>query len=126
MSSKPRWRSRGTNGAMRAARICSRVQRLVLREWFIAVISPMGLNEDPVDLLEIDGADLIAHGLDQRTEAEIAGAAQQALGGADNEGQGVRGEGIVAQARAVQLRQDELLGGLWPQAQQDDRIGDAG
>jgi len=49
----------------------------------------MGLNENAVDLLEIDGADLVAHGLDQRTEAEIAGAAQQALGGADDECQSV-------------------------------------
>ena len=44
----PRWSS-GASGAMRAARICSRDQRLVLRERLVAVISPVGLNEDAVD-----------------------------------------------------------------------------
>lgn len=37
---------RTPSGAMRAARICSRDQRLVLRERLVAVISPVGLNED--------------------------------------------------------------------------------
>jgi len=46
---------------MRAAQICSRDQRLVLRERLVTVISPVGLDEDAVDLLEIDGADLVAH-----------------------------------------------------------------
>ena len=58
----------------------------------------MGLDEDAVDLLEIDGADLVAHRFDQRAEAQIAGAPQQAFGGADDKGQGIRAEGVVAQA----------------------------
>ena len=86
----------------------------------------MGLNEDAVDLLEIDDADLVAHGFDERAQAQVAGAAQQALAGADDEGQGVRGEGVVAQAGAVQLGQDELLDGFGSQAGQDDRVSDAG
>jgi hypothetical protein len=77
-----------------AARICSRDQRVAgvrgaLEQWFVAVISPVGLNEDVVDLFEVDGADLVAHGLDERAQAEIARAAQQALGGANDEGRGV-------------------------------------
>lgn len=72
----------------------------------------MGLNEDVVDLLELDGADLVAHGFDQRAQAQVAGAAQQALGGADDQGQGVGAEGVMAQAGAVQLGQDKLFGGL--------------
>ena len=92
---------------MRAARICSRDQRLVLRERLVAVISPVGLNEDAVDLLEIDGADLVAHRFDQGAETEIAGAPQQAFGGADDEGQGLRAESVVAQAGAVELSQDK-------------------
>ena len=55
---------------------------------------------------------LVAHRFDERTQAEIAGAAQQALAGADDEGQGFLGEGVVAQAGAVELVEDELL--RWP------------
>jgi hypothetical protein len=62
---RPRRWSSGASGAMRAARICSRDRRLVLRERLAAVISPVGLNEDAVDLFELDGADLAAHRFDQ-------------------------------------------------------------
>ena len=107
----------------------------------------MGLNEDVVDLLEVDGAGLVTHRFDKRGQAQVAGAAQEAIGGADDQGQGVRGspreitgsavtrlrrsrisrgKGVVAQAGAVQLGQDEVLGGLRPQAGQDDRVRDAG
>ena len=86
----------------------------------------MGLNEDVVNLLEIDRAGLVAHGFDERRQTEVAGPAQQALGGADDEGQGVGGEGVVAQAGAVELGQDEGFGGLGSEAGQDDRIGDPG
>src|SRR6266404_347376 len=98
MSWSLRFCSNGTRAAWRAALICSRVQRVdaTLDDGVVTIFPPVGLNEDPVDLLEIDDADLIAHSLDQRTEAEISGAAQQALGGADDEGQGVRREGVVA------------------------------
>ena len=47
----------------------------------------MGLDEHTVDLLEIHDAGLIPHGFDERAEAEIAGAAQQSLAGAHDEGQ---------------------------------------
>src|SRR5438034_8328822 len=103
---------------MRAARICSRDQRLCGRpglvrsrwccgpgisgEGFVAVISPVGLNEDAVDLFEVHGADLVAHRLDQSAEAEVASAAQEALGGTDDEGQRVGAKGVVPQAGAVQ------------------------
>ena len=55
---------------------------MVLRERLVAVISPLGLDEDTVDLLELDGADLVTHHFEQRTQAEIAGAAPEALAGA--------------------------------------------
>jgi hypothetical protein len=57
----------------------------------VAVILPVGLDEDTVDLLELDGADLVAHRFDQRTQAQIVGAPQQAFRGTDDEGQGIRG-----------------------------------
>ena len=52
----------------------------------VAVLAPMGLEEDAVDLLEIDEADLVAHGFEQRAQAEVAGAAQQAFTGTDEPG----------------------------------------
>jgi hypothetical protein len=79
------------------ARICSRDQRVVLlRERFVAVIAPVGLNEHTVDLFEIDDAHLIAHGLNEGGQTEIAGAPQQARSGTDDEGQSVGREGVVA------------------------------
>ena len=40
----------------------------------------MRLQEDAVDLLEVDGADPVAHGLEQRADAEVAGASSAAIG----------------------------------------------
>ena len=63
----------------------------------------MGLDEDAVDLFEVHDAGLVADGFDERTQAEIAGAAQQAFTGTDDQGQGFGREGVVAQAGAIQL-----------------------
>ena len=69
----------------------------------------MGLDEDAVDLFEVHDAGLVADGFDERAQAQVAGAAQQAFAGADDEGQGFGREGVVAQAGAVELVEDELL-----------------
>ena len=71
----------------------------------------MGLNEYAVDLFEIDDADLVAHGFDEAAQAQVAGAAQEAFAGADDQGQRLRREGVVAQAGAVELAQDEPVSG---------------
>jgi hypothetical protein len=52
-------------------------------------------------LFEIDDPGLVADRLDQGGQTEVAGAAQEALGGANDQGQGVLGEGVVAQGRSV-------------------------
>lgn len=72
----------------------------------------MGLNEDAVDLLEIDDAGLVPHGFEQAADAQVAGAAKEALAGADDERQGFRGEGVVAQAGAVELVEEEGIDGF--------------
>ena len=168
---RPRFWSSGINGAILAARICSRVHFLAdepgadgpgveapradagagagsgSREGLVAVMAPMGslqtatgvfadghrgLCRRPpgkphaVDLLEVHGADLVADGFDEAGQAEIARAARQSLGGAHDQSEGVGGEDIVAQARAVELGQDEGLGGLGAETGQDRRIGDPG
>jgi hypothetical protein len=72
----------------------------------------MGLNEDAVDLFEIDDAGLVADGFDERSQAKVAGAAQHAFAGADNEGEGLGREAVVAQAAAIQLIEDKLFDDL--------------
>ena len=69
----------------------------------------MGLNEDMVDLFEVHDAGLVAHGFDERSQAQVAGAAQETFAGTNDERQGFRGEGVVTQAGAIQLIQDKLL-----------------
>ncbi len=56
------------------------------------MLTPVGLEEDAVDLLEIDGLDAIADGLDESAEAEVADATEDALGGTDDKGEGFGGE----------------------------------
>ena len=52
----------------------------------------MGLEEDAVDLGEVDGLDAIADGLEECSEAEVSDAAEDAFGGACDEGEGVVGQ----------------------------------
>ena len=67
----------------------------------------MGLDEHAVDLFQIDGAGLIAHGLDERGHAEIFGPAEQTFAGAHNESERVGREGVVAEAGAVEFAEDK-------------------
>jgi hypothetical protein len=46
----------------------------------------MGLDEHPVDLFEVHDARLITDGFNERAETEVAGAAQQAFAGTNDEG----------------------------------------
>ena len=93
----------GRRGFVRA------VQRTFLSNGLVTVFSPVGLDEDAVDLFEVHDAGLVADGFDQRAQAQVAGAAQKAFAGADDEGQGFGGEGVVAQPGAVELVEDKRL-----------------
>src|SRR6266851_5757345 len=101
MSCSPRFCSKATSGTCRAARICSRVQRGEGsgEEGGVIVFPPMRLNQDVIDLLEINDAGLVAHRFNEAAQAQVAGAAQKPFAGADDQGQRVRDEGVVAQAR---------------------------
>ena len=81
----------------------------------VTVFPPMGLDEHAVDLFEVHDAGLVADGFDERAQAQVAGAAQQAFAGADDQGQGFGREGVVAQAGAVELVEDELFDGFGSQ-----------
>ena len=67
----------------------------------------VGLHEDAVDLFQIDDAFLVADGFEQGAQAEVLGAAQESFAGADDEGQGVVGEGVVAEAGAIELVEED-------------------
>jgi len=75
----PRFSSKGTGGASRAARICSRDQWAPFRasglQGIVTVFLPAGLGEDAVDLFEVHYTGLVADGFGERTQAEIASAA---------------------------------------------------
>jgi len=84
----------------------------------------MGLDEDMVDLFEVHDAGLVADGFDERAQAQVAGAAQQPFTGTDDERQRFGREGVVAEAGAVELIEDELLDRFWSQAGEQRRISD--
>lgn len=66
----------------------------------------MGLDEDAVDVVDVDGPIGGADGFEHRGEAEIAGLAQDAVAGTDDKVDGGLGEGVVAQADAVEFAMD--------------------
>ena len=49
-----------------------------------------------------------ADGLDQAADAEVAGVAQNAAGGADDQVDGGAAEGVVSEAGAVEFAMDEV------------------
>jgi len=69
---------------MRAARICSRDQRGPLGDGLVTVFTPVGLDEDAVDVFEVHDAGLVADGFNERTQAQVAGAAQETFTRADD------------------------------------------
>jgi len=86
----------------------------------------VGLDEDAVDLLEVHDAGLVADSFDERTQTQIASAAQESFAGADDQGQGFRGEGVVAEAGTVELIQNKLFDGFRSQALKQRGVSDAG
>ena len=84
----------------------------------------MGLNEDAVDLLEIHDAGLVTDGFDERAQTQVAGAAQETFAGTNDERQRFGGEGVMAEASAVELIQNERLDGFGGQTWQECRVSD--
>jgi len=89
-------------------------------------LSPVGLDEDAVDLGQIDGADLGADGFDEAGQRKVTCAAKKAFAAAHDEGEGFGGEDVVAQAAAVEFIQHEGLNGFGTESGQGDGVGDAG
>lgn len=77
---------------------------------------PVGLQEDAVDVVDVDGFVGGADGFDHAADAEVAGLSQDAVGGADDEIDGGLREGVVAEADAVEFAKDEVAHGVGVQA----------
>ena len=90
-------------------RCAGRSPRGQLKGQFRQVIwlPPVRLHQHAVDLLEVDGLGAVADGLEHGAEAQVARAAQDALGGAHDQVQGLLAEGVVPELDAVELGEDE-------------------
>ena len=85
----------------------------------------MGLHQDAVDVVDVDGFVGGADGLDQAADAEVANLAQDAVGRASNQVKSSLGEGVVSKPDTVEFAQDEVAQGVGAQAFGDDGVGDA-
>jgi hypothetical protein len=54
----------------------------------IVLLSPVGLEQDAIDLFEIDAFGLIADGFQETGKAKIADTTQEAFGGTRDESEG--------------------------------------
>lgn len=86
----------------------------------------MRLDEHAVDLPEINHAGLVAHRFQEAADAQIARPAQESLARAHDERQRFGSEGVVAQASAVELGDDECLDGFGCQAREHDGVSNTG
>ena len=59
------------------------------------VVTPVRLHEHGVDLFEVNGFGVVAHGFDEGADTEVSNGPQDALGDAQDEVEGVIGEGVV-------------------------------
>ena len=66
-----------------------------MRGFVALVVSPVGLQQDGVDLLEVDGFGLVADCFDEAADGEVFDGAEGAFGAAGDEVEGGFGEGAV-------------------------------
>jgi hypothetical protein len=74
----------------------------------IAFATPVGLEQDAIDMGQIDDFAAGSDGFQEAGDAKIAGATQVALGGADDQIERFRGKGAVGQAAQVKLSEDKV------------------
>jgi hypothetical protein len=92
----------------------------------VTVGSPVGLQKYAVDLGEVDGFGVITNRFEQGGDAEVATASEQTFGGAEDQIEGLLGEGVVSQTHAVEFAQDVGLEFLGEQGLHHVGVGDAG
>ena len=69
----------------------------------------MGLDQDFVDGVDVDAFLVGAHGPKHAADAKVPCAAEDAVGGADNQIDGGLSKGIVSQFEAVEFGEDKGL-----------------
>ena len=70
----------------------------------VGFLLPVGLQEDAVDVVDVDGLVGGANRLDQAADAEVAGLAQDAVGGTDDQVKGGGSEDVVPEPGPVEFR----------------------
>lgn len=91
----------------------------------VALSPPVGLQQDAVDLLEVDGLGAVADGLHHGGEGEVSDASEDAFAGARDEVERLVGEGVMAESDFVELPEDEGDGVVGREPLQQDGVGDA-
>jgi hypothetical protein len=91
----------------------------------VGLLLPMGLHEDAVDVVDVDGSVSGADGFDEATDAEVAGLAQNAVGGTNDQVNGRLGEGVVSEPGPVEFANEEAAHVVGIEPFGDDGVGDA-
>jgi hypothetical protein len=93
-----------------------------------ALMTPVGLQQHAIDLLQIDGTGAVAHGLEKRCDAKVSRGAQHTLRRSYDEPECFFGEGIVGECDAVELGENEgycTIGRkLWHQCEIGNKASD--
>lgn len=76
------------------------------------VFAPMRLYKDAVDLFELDGAGLVSDRFNETADGQVAGPAEDAFAGTDDQGQSFLSEGVMAQAGAIELIEEKPFDGF--------------
>ncbi len=74
----------------------------------VAFAAPVGLEQDAIDMGQVNDFATGSDGFEQGSHAEIAGATQVALSGADDQIERFRGKGAMGQAAEIELSEDKV------------------
>ena len=91
----------------------------------VSLPTPVRLQEDAVDLLEVDSLRLISDSFHHGCDAEVSDASDHSFARSCDEVECLVGEGVVAECDLVELLENELDGVIRREFLQHDRVGDA-
>jgi hypothetical protein len=72
----------------------------------------MRLREHAIDLLQVNGCDLVPHTFEQRIDAEIPNASKDTLAGPNDQGQSIVDERAKRESDAIEFVTDERFNRL--------------
>jgi hypothetical protein len=106
-------------------RVHACLQELVIND--VASLLPARLHQEAVDVVGIDGLGAGANPFDQAADGQVAGSAEDPIGGADNQIEcGLVGlaEGVVAEAGPVEFAEHERTHVVLIEPLGDDAVRD--